>query len=138
MTARQLSLLKGPRQKGEAFPTALEFETQCMVADSLRRGVKPGWLWTAFPAGELRTKETAARVKRMGLNPGFFDLLLIDPNGVHRWLELKRGRAPLTDEQAAFSLAMQARGVPCEVARSYQGAIDVLNGWDALRLKVSA
>lgn len=138
MTARQLSLLKGPRQKGEWPAPALEFETQCMVADSLRRGVKPGWLWTAFPAGELRTKETAARVKRMGLNPGFFDLLLIDPNGRHYWLELKRGKLRLTDEQAAFSLAMMARGVPCAVARSYQQAIDALNEWGALRLKVSA
>jgi hypothetical protein len=130
---RQLSLLKGARQKGEVLPDPLEFEAQCYVASRLRWGCAPGWIWTAFPAGEWRTPATAGRVKAMGLNPGFFDLLFIDPDGQHRWLEMKRGKARLTEEQAAFSLAMLARGVPAEVARSQDEAVDILQDWGALR-----
>jgi hypothetical protein len=130
---RQLSLLKGPRQRGEQPVDPLEFSQQCYVASRLRWCAAPGWIWTAFPAGEWRTPATAGRVKAMGLNPGFFDLLFIDPDGVHRWLEMKRCKARLTEEQARFSLAMLARGVPAEVARSQDEAVDILGKWGALR-----
>lgn len=46
---------------------------------------------------------------------------------------MKRGKARLTEEQAAFSLAMLARGVPAEVARSQDEAVDILGTWGALR-----
>ena len=68
----------------------------------------------------------------MGLQPGFFDLLFISPTGIHHWLELKRGNAPLTVEQTAFELAMRLRGVPVFVARSYTEAVEVLKAWGAL------
>ena len=141
-TWRQLDLLK--RDKRGQFkvanppPLALEFETHCALADTIAIGLTPGWIWTHFPAGELRDKATAGRLKRMGLKPGFFDFLLIDPDGKHYWLELKRGKAPLTGAQYLFGMAMLVRGVPCEVARSYEQAIDILAGWGAIRVKVAA
>jgi hypothetical protein len=148
--ARQLSLFKGKRQKGELPKSPLEFEIQCALADTLRKGgcVK-GWIWTAFPAGEerpsfidsrgRRVSPSGDRLKRQGLNPGFFDMLFISPTGIHHWLELKRDeKAKLSEEQAAFSLAMIARGVPCEVAHSYDQAVVILRRWGALRVTVTA
>lgn len=140
MTVRQLSLFKGKRQRGVRPPLPLEFQTHCAVADTLRVAASPGWLWTHFPAGELRDKATAARLYRMGTKRGFFDFLLISPTGIHHWLELKRGRAGLTDEQQAFMGELLRRGVPFGVARSYEAAIDILRDWDAVstRLTVAA
>jgi hypothetical protein len=112
--------IQGRKTRARKAALALEFKTQCVLADTLRRWARPGWIWTAFPAGELRSKATAGRLQRMGLQPGFFDLVLIAPNGIHYWLELKRGRAPLTTEQVAFELAMRLRGVPAVVCRDYK------------------
>ena len=113
-------------------PLASEFRTHCAVARLLDYTADPRWIWTHFPSGEKRNELTAARLKAMGLKRGFFDFLLISPDGTHHWLELKRGKAHLTEEQAAFSLAMMARGVPCEVARSYEQAVGILTGWGIL------
>lgn len=138
MTARQLSLFKGGRQRGRAVPLPVEFRTHVAVADALRIGVMPGWLWTHFPAGEHRDEATGARLKRMGLKRGWSDFLLINPNGLHHWLELKRGKARLTPEQTAFMLACQGRGVPHAVVRSFDEAIRQLTDWGAIRLSVAA
>jgi hypothetical protein len=132
----QLSLFKSARQRGTRPPPALEFETHCAIADTLRRGATPGWIWTHFPAGERRDLGAAARLKRMGLKGGFPDFLLIAPDGVHHWLELKRGNAALTDDQKAFQLEMNMRGVPCAVARSYELAIAQLKEWGAVRVSL--
>lgn len=140
MTAwRQLDLLKHlRRQRGTKPPPAPEFRTHCAVADAMRIGIAPGWIFTHFPAGEKRDAGAAARLKRMGLKPGFPDFLLISPAGVHHWLELKRGSAALTDAQKAFQLAMNERGVPCAVARSFNEAIEILTSWGAIRVRVAA
>jgi hypothetical protein len=118
------------------LPLPLEYETHVSVADALRLAIVPGWLWTHFPAGEKRDVRTAARLKRMGLNRGFADFLLIDPSGLHHWLELKRGKASLTSDQEAFGEAMMERGVPYAVARSFEDAVDQLHVWRALRPEV--
>jgi hypothetical protein len=128
--------LKGRPTRAKKAPPAREFATQCVLADTLRRWINPGWVWTAFPAGELRTEATASRLKRMGLQPGFFDLLFISPTGEHHWIELKKGRAPLTVEQVAFELAMKLRAVPVAVCRDYKSAIEQLQEWGALPAKV--
>ena len=119
-------------------PLATEFRTHCAIAGSLRMGAHPGWLWTHFPAGEKRDPAAGARLKRMGLKPGWADFLLVDPNGRHHWLELKRGRAPLTEAQHAFAVAMLERGVPYKAARSFEEAIAQLREWGAIRLRVAA
>lgn len=139
MTAwRQLSLLKGPRQRGTKPPLAREFATHCAIADTLRVSLAPGWLWTHFPSGEKRDTHAGARLKRMGLKPGFFDLLLIGPDGVHHWMELKAGNAPLSIPQLGFMQDLAVRNVPFAIARSYDEAIEQLRKWGAVRVSVSA
>jgi hypothetical protein len=73
----------------------------------------------------------------MGVLAGAADFLLIGPDGVHRWLELKRGRAPLSDAQRQFLAELAARNVTHAVARSCEDAVACLRDWGALRpLKV--
>ena len=129
----QLSLFKGKRQRGVRPPPPYERKTHIAIADTLRVAAAPGWLWSHFPAGEYRTDATGALLLRMGLKKGWSDFVLIAPDGLHHWLELKRGRAPMSDEQEAFSEALKARGTPWALARSYDEAIAQLRCWGALR-----
>jgi len=137
-SARQLSLFRAGRRPARKPPLPIERRTHIALADALRAGCMPGWLWTHFPAGEHRDEATGALLKRMGLQKGWPDFLLIDSTGKHHWLELKRGKAPLTKEQEAFRDACQARFVTWAVARSFDEAITVLQRWGAIRLRVSA
>ena len=57
---------------------------------------------------------------------------MISPTGVHHWLELKRGNAPLTEDQEAFAAALRRCGVPYCVARDYDAAVRLLKLWDVL------
>jgi hypothetical protein len=136
--ARQLSLFRGRRQAGVRPPLPIERKTHIALADTLRWACLPDWLWTHFPAGEHRDEATGALLKRMGLQRGWSDFLLIDPEGVHYWLELKRGKAPLTEDQEAFRDACLARGVPWALARSFDEAVTQLMTWGAIRLRVTA
>jgi hypothetical protein len=54
------------------------------------------------------------------------------PAGQHCWLELKRGRAPLTGEQAVFAEHLRQCGVPYYVARNYDDAVTQLTEWGVL------
>jgi hypothetical protein len=136
MEERQLDLLKGKRQKGTKAPGPSEFQIQCAVADLLRVGCAPGWLWNHFPAGELRTDETGARLKRAGLQPGWSDLVLVGPTGVHYWLELKQEKGKLSEAQWTFATQMHLRGVPHRVARSVKEAEKILTEWGAISTRI--
>ena len=106
----QLNLFKGRRQRGTQPPPPLEFVSHCFVADLLKRWCSEQWRWTHLPLGELRDKITAARLKRMGVNPGWPDFLFVGPNGVF-WLELKRrGSGRLSEEQAQMAAHLIACG----------------------------
>ena len=131
--ARQLDLLKGPRQRGTKAPAASEFAIHCMVADTLDRWITRGWRYSHIPSGEAREPVTGARLKRMGLKPGLFDLLLIDPNGRHYWLELKRKANTMSSSQLEWAAFFNITGVPHATAVGYQQAIDQLKLWGAVR-----
>jgi len=68
----------------------------------------------------------------MGLKRGIPDFVFVSPVGKHCWLELKRGNAPLTDAQAAFANMCWERGISHHVVRSYEEAVDALQGWGVL------
>jgi hypothetical protein len=129
----QLSLFASSRQRGRKPPRAYEFAVHCLVADTLARWAEPGWDWTHFPAGELRDRVTASRLKRMGLKPGWPDFVLLDPEGRFHGLELKRKGNTLTEAQVAFLDRSRARGTAYEVAWSAREAIDILKLWGAVR-----
>ena len=120
------------RQPVRRLPPALERRTHIALADLLRHTARAGWWWSHIPSGEHRTEATGALLKRMGLQRGMADFLLISPTGVHHWLELKRGNAPLTEDQEAFAAALRRCGVPYAVVRDYDAAVRQLKLWGAV------
>lgn len=121
------------RRSARRMPPPIERRLHCALADTLRIACRPGWWWSHVPSGELRTKETGALLLRLGLRPGMFDLLFIDPAGQHYWMELKRDqRAPLTEGQKQFAEMLHVCGVPHHVARSYDDAVHQLKQWGVL------
>lgn len=101
----QLDLFKSKKQRGTTkAPSPKEFAVHCALADTIRRWINPGWIWTHFPAGEERPAEfvngkrvsfAGARLKRMGLAEGWPDFIFFHVAGQVDFLELKRrGQKP--------------------------------------------
>ena len=101
--AYQLPLPLPDRRRRRRPPPPIERRTHIAVADLLRVAAKPGWIFSHIANGEHRSKQTAALLQRMGVRAGLFDFLLIGPDGRHYWMELKRGRAPLSRGAEAVS-----------------------------------
>ena len=115
-------------------PAPIERRVHCAVVDLLRVAARPGWLFLHPANGEYRTAQTAALLQRLGVLPGAFDLLLIGPDGIHRWLELKRaGGGRLSPAQQWFAAELERRGVPHAVASGFDQAVEVLQSWGVLR-----
>jgi hypothetical protein len=113
-----------------------ELAMHLAVADLLRRFARADWRWGHYPAGEHRDVRTAAKLKAMGTQPGWPDIVLFDPTGRLHALELKREDETLTDVQEDFQTWCIARGVPHSVSRSVDEALMVLDAWGVLRVKI--
>ena len=118
---RQLSLFKGPKQRGVRPPPALEFNSHVVVADLCRRWMNPGWRFTHIPSGEHRDHRigrngkryspTGNRLKRMGLIPGWPDFVFAGPVAHVAWLELKRKKlGRISDAQDDIGTHLKACG----------------------------
>jgi VRR-NUC domain len=132
--ARQLSLLKGPRQRGIVpRAQASEFEVHCAVADTFRASRNKGWRLVHVPNGEYRTEATGRKLQRMGVSPGVPDLIVIGPGKIC-WLELKTKYGRLTEAQEEFLNYLSSVGADVAVAWGYDEAIAVLKRWGAVRV----
>ncbi len=80
-----------------------------------------------IPNGEHRSEKTGALLKRMGTQRGMLDFLLISPTGAAPLARAQAWTAPLTEAQQAFIEQLERRGVPCYVARNYDGAVRQLS-----------
>lgn len=111
------------------------------LATMLRWCIRPDVLWRHYPAGELRDKRTAAKLKAMGVLPGAADLEFhwceADANGGKRrrvlHLELKVGNRKQNDAQVAFELAVRLLGDDYHVARNIDEAIAVVGEHGLIR-----
>jgi hypothetical protein len=108
VTARQLS--KSKRQRGIAAPGPSELQLHCAVADTVKRWRMPGWIFTHIASGEKRDQVTAARLKRMGVTPGFPDLVFFGPCGEVCAIELKAKAGRLSEHQAAIKRHLEQAG----------------------------
>jgi hypothetical protein len=135
--AGQLSLFKGKRQRGVKLPPAPEFNLHCMVADVLVRWCVREWRYSHFPAGELRDKATAGRLKRMGVTRGWPDFQFFHINGVVAFLELKRKGETPGDEQKGLAFFLMRAGHGYAFADNLRDAIDVLRAWRIVPVTVS-
>ena len=67
-----------------------------------------------------------AALKRRGLRPGVFDLMIAIPRGKYHgmFLEMKRSKGSVTSEaQVAFCDLMTAAGYHCVIAKGYGEAV---------------
>ena len=138
----QLSLFKSKRQRGTQPPPPLEFALHCSVADTVRRWILPGWIWTHFPAGEARPSQiikgkrvslTGARLMRMGLNTGFPDFQFFHIEGGCAFLELKRKGNSLDEDQEIIADHLKRAGHHYLVTDRFDVAIAALVEWKILR-----
>lgn len=86
-----------------------------------------GTFLTCFPAGG-GGKIRGAMLKRMGLQPGFPDLLLIY-SGAPYGFELKAAKGSLTKAQIATHEALERAGMPVVTIRTLDDALSALAQW---------
>lgn len=101
-----------------------------MSVEAFLRHAWPAHLpYTHFPAGELRDKATAGKLKAMGLKAGWPDFIFILPNGQAAFLELKAGRGDLSESQIELRRALVALKCGYAVARSVEDVERTLSRW---------
>lgn len=90
----------------------------------------PRLLWFHVPnsSGD-RGAQLGGILKTMGVKAGVPDLVLILPNGLAGFIELKAGRGKLTEAQAAFRDRCQALGCLWSEARSIEDVQTILTAW---------
>jgi hypothetical protein len=118
-------------------PPAPEFLFHVMIADVLARWAAPGWLHTHLPMGELRTPATAGRLKRMGVKPGWPDFILLSPNGLAHFLELKRKGGKLSEHQTEFAHWCLEHRCPFACVHDFDAALGQLKAWGAVRVRLA-
>lgn len=99
------------------------------AAAFIRRAWPEHLPWTHFPAGELRDKATAGKLKGMGLMPGWPDFIFIMPNGQFAALELKARAGVLSEAQITVRAQLLACGCGYAVARSMEEVEATLSRW---------
>jgi hypothetical protein len=82
-----------------------------------------------FPAGEVRDKATAGKLKAMGLARGWPDFIAILPNGQAAFLELKAPGGSLSDEQKDLRRKFIALGCAYSVATSLDEVERIITRW---------
>lgn len=119
-----------------AAPPPLEFAFTATVADYLRWHCKPDWRWTHIGHGEKRSPATGARLKRMGVQPGWPDFILCSPipSSLAHFLELKRrGKGRLSEDQERFQGWCISNGYPHLVSSSFEEVVTWLKAIEALK-----
>lgn len=106
------------------------------VAKELRRFARDDWRWTHFPAGEERSKRVGAKLKRMGLQPGWPDFILISPEGHFHALELKRKGEDLNPNQSDFHYWLICHGIARAVCETIEQVVDALTAWGVLKRNI--
>jgi hypothetical protein len=131
---RQLNLFKSKRQGGELAPSPLELAVHIQVAEILRRWINVGWQFTHVPLGEYRSISTAAKLKRMGCQAGWPDLILLSPDRAVFFIEFKRASGGrMSAEQEAFRDWALGHGYPHLVTHDAREAVAALGEWGAIR-----
>lgn len=75
-----------------------------------------------------------AGLKRMGVTPGFPDLVFFGPSGQVRFVELKRrGSGRLSPAQRAIATHLVAAGHGYLCSSDYRDVVETLQAWSVLR-----
>tara|TARA_R100001015_G_C4616516_1_gene172681 strand:- start:642 stop:1142 length:501 start_codon:yes stop_codon:yes gene_type:complete len=112
-----------------------ESEIQIQIVELLKRILKGDVLWTFFPAGEAGGgrggKVRGARLKRMGLHPGWPDLQFLH-KGRYYGMEVKTKTGRLSQSQRRMHSLLEEQGVSVAVVRSINDVLERCNEWQLL------
>lgn len=96
-----------------------ESRTQEQIVSFLRRSLPPYYRVISVPNGRFQADpRTIARLKREGLTPGIFDLLVLKSDGTFCAIEVKADGGRLSPEQAEFCDWLSSGGASAAVVRS--------------------
>lgn len=134
MTAPLLMIAEGRKPRPRKAPTERpkEITLHMRVAGFLRTHARPDWRWTHIASGELRDARTGAKLRAMGLQAGWPDLVLLSPAGTAHFIELKRAGGRLSESQQAFQGWCVAHGVAHIVADTFAAVTGALKRWGVL------
>lgn len=104
-----------------------ESNAQCAIVSFLRRALPPTYRVISIPNGRFAADpKTIVRLKREGLTPGAWDLLVLRNDGWFASLEVKAGTGQLSDEQQEWGDWLAAGGASAAVVRSLAEAEEKL------------
>lgn len=132
----RLPLFTGQVITREELPSDSELKLHFTVAKLLRTSLPATWRWTHIANGERRDERTGAKLKRMGVAPGWPDIAILSPATSYRrgrlhFVELKRRGGRMSDEQEAFAAWCRANRVEHVVASDIHGVVTALTAWGA-------
>jgi hypothetical protein len=105
-----------------------ETRLHCAVVDYMR-AVCPDCLTWHVANGGKRSKETARLMKRLGVLPGVFDLVVMAPGPFIGFMECKVGKEDLSDSQKWFRMQLVLMGFSYVVVRSLDDVRAAIEVW---------
>lgn len=92
--------------------------------------VLPGCYRAVGVSNNPRSKIAGAHEKARGMRKGFPDLILIGPEGVCAFMEVKDGKGRLSKEQVEWGYWLQSHGCEYSVVRSIDDVKSCLDAWN--------
>lgn len=98
------------------------------VAEFLEYALPRAWRFTHFPAGGFRFQKTAGKLKWMGVQSGWPDMLIVGDGRIF-FIELKVGGGKLSPDQLEFQDWCTEYGFPHAVCWEIEAVEAVLRRW---------
>lgn len=114
-----------PRRKAKRPEQALHIA----VEQFLRLAWPADLPYSHFPSGEQRDIRVAAKLKAMGLKPGWPDFIFLLPNGQAGFIELKAAYGRMSDGQDEFRDRVLALRCGHAICRSVEEVEATLKRW---------
>lgn len=107
-----------------------ESNAQVAIVSFLRRTLPASYRVISVPNGRFKADpKTIARLKREGLTPGVFDLLVLRNDGWFCSMEVKSADGATSDEQIEWGNWLSTGGADAVVVRSLDEAIEALKAF---------
>lgn len=120
------------RAGGKKPRAHIEDELQRAVWQHIKLLAPKNVIAFAVPNGVPTSKRTGARFKATGTVAGVADLCIVTPDGLARFLELKKAGGRLSPDQKAFQAKCEAMSVPYVVCYSLDSALAILRAWNVI------
>lgn len=105
---------------------------QSGIIDLLNLCADPRTIYFHIPNGIPANAIAGARFKRLGMLAGAPDLLIITPDGLPHFIEVKSPHGFQSEVQSHFAARCGVIGVDYVICRSITAAEDILRSWGAL------